>query len=78
MEPVIIPRYVDELPQIALWEIDEALIVLLLISFGILTKQLITMSIIGFGSAYLFGRIQAGASARIVAPLYALLRANAI
>ncbi|BBM67628.1 MULTISPECIES: type IV conjugative transfer system protein TraL [Vibrio] len=60
MEAITIPRYVDELPQIALWEIDEALIVLVLISFGIMTKQLIIMSIIGFGSAYMFGRFKQG------------------
>lgn len=60
MQYIEIPRYVDELPQIALWEIDEAMIVLVLVSFGILTKQLLILSALGFGVSHLFARFKRG------------------
>jgi type IV conjugative transfer system protein TraL len=59
-ECVNIPRYVDELPQFALWEMDEALFVFISIAIGVLIKQLIIFIVLGFTAAYIFGRFKQG------------------
>lgn len=41
------PRFVDSQPLLLFWELDEAVVYVLCILIGIITRELVAMSIIG-------------------------------
>lgn len=60
MEKVRIPQYVDELPQVWFWEIDEAFFIILGLFVGIIINWMFTCAVIGIALASLFGRFKQG------------------
>lgn len=60
MERVQIPQFVDELPQLWFWEIDEALFIVLGLFVGIIIDWMIIATIVGMLIASLFGRFKQG------------------
>lgn len=56
MTEVDIPGQVDSLPQYLFWEIDEAMVVIVFASVGILVSSLITTTIAGMVCARMLSR----------------------
>ncbi len=54
----IIVRYIDALPQIFFWELDEFLIVFILAGIGIFIERLTFMLLTGIACAYILGKFK--------------------
>lgn len=40
MQPISMPRYVDAMPQIFLWEMDELVVVAVMFCVGLVTREM--------------------------------------
>jgi conjugal transfer pilus assembly protein TraL len=60
MKQVTIPQYVDELPQIWFWELDEAFFLFMGVFIGLLVGWMFTGIVIGVIVAGLFGKFKQG------------------
>jgi conjugal transfer pilus assembly protein TraL len=60
MDSVRIPAYVDELPQVWFWEIDEAIFIMLGLSVGLLINWMFWGTVTGLAIASVFGRFKQG------------------
>lgn len=58
MTPIILPKLIDTPPQIALWEMDDILPIVLLIGIGALVKHLIPCMIVGFILANIYAKFK--------------------
>lgn len=54
----MIPRYIDEPPQILWWEMDEAVVVMLCMILGIAINKMIHLTIVGLVAGYLIGKMK--------------------
>ena len=59
---VFIPRYMDALPQILWWELDELVILFLSFFLGLITRQLTTLLIVGVISTFILAKLKNGKS----------------
>jgi conjugal transfer pilus assembly protein TraL len=59
-----IPRYMDALPQILWWELDELVILFLSFFLGLITRQLTTLLIVGVISTFILAKLR---TARVMA-----------
>lgn len=57
-----IPRYMDALPQILWWELDELVILFLSFFLGLITRQLTTLLIVGVISTFILAKLKNGKS----------------
>lgn len=53
------PSHLDDPPKILLWDIDEAMAMIVTVGIGIVVKQLTVFAIIGVVLAYLLARVKA-------------------
>ncbi|ALA58007.1 type IV conjugative transfer system protein TraL [Nitrospira moscoviensis] len=60
--PVFIPRYMDNPPQIAWWELDELIVLILCGFIGILTRQLTSLLIVGLMCTFMISTLKSGKS----------------
>jgi len=55
IRPIRFPRFVDSQPLLLFWELDEAVVYVLCLLVGIVTRELVAMAIIGFIVVKFFG-----------------------
>jgi conjugal transfer pilus assembly protein TraL len=55
-----IPQTIDDLPKVLFWDMDQAMVFVLLFGIGIAMSQAMTFSIVGFGLAWVFGQFKSG------------------
>lgn len=60
MEPVQIPRQIDEPPTVLLWNTDELAPIVLLHVIGIFTGNVLIMTALGFAASSLYKRFRDG------------------
>jgi len=58
MEPVQIPQYIDNPPQIMFWEADEIAPSLFLVGIGIMTGTLTYCLVLAYGAHRIFGHFK--------------------
>lgn len=57
-----VPRYMDSLPQILWWEVDELALLFLTFFLGILTKQLTLLVGMGLVATFILSKVKNGKS----------------
>jgi len=62
MNGTFIPRYLDSLPQIFWWEIDELAVLFVCIFLGIVTKFLTYLIVVGIVSTLILSKMKNGKS----------------
>ena len=60
MNGTFIPRYLDSLPQIFWWEIDELAVLFVCIFLGIVTKFLTYLIVVGIVSTLVLSKMKNG------------------
>lgn len=60
--PVFIPRYMDSLPQIGWWELDELIVLILCGFIGIVTRQLTSLLLVGLACTLIISKVKTGKS----------------
>ncbi len=60
--PVFILRYLDNPPQIAWWELDELIVLILCGFIGILTRHLTFLLIVGLVCTFMISTLKSGKS----------------
>lgn len=63
---VAIPRYIDSPPQILWWELDELILLLASMFFGVATRTLTYCLLVGFVSVWIIAKLKGGRSEGIV------------
>lgn len=57
-----IPRYLDSLPQVLWWELDEFILFIVCLMVGIFTRYLWEFTLIGCVSVWAMGKVKGGQS----------------